>query len=310
MIPSHLLPRAQSACAAAVKTWGQEPRLRRQIPLTKGKSATVDAEDYESLAAHKWHAMCDVDGRYYAARRDMSSRKRVFMHRQILGAPPGAVVDHASGDTLDNTRANIRICSPRENQRNITSSKNQKLGGYKGIRRDTTNPNLWNAHIHAGVPASDGRARIVYLGRFRDAESAARRYDAAAIEYFGDFANTNFPKSEYTPEVLALIKATGGLSRNQVKGGYRGVSRLRRGGWTAVLTARGERVVHLGTFGDAETAARAVDAAAVAKFGPEARLNFPGEALRMMLGSEVDRMIELKLARLEARVADAQSVKP
>jgi NTP pyrophosphatase (non-canonical NTP hydrolase) len=28
MIPAPLLPRAQSACAAAVKTWGQEPQFR------------------------------------------------------------------------------------------------------------------------------------------------------------------------------------------------------------------------------------------------------------------------------------------
>ncbi len=57
----------------------------REIPLTRGKTAIVDDEDYEYLSQWKWH----FDG-HYAARKNREVGK-LYMHRLLLG---GNKIDH------------------------------------------------------------------------------------------------------------------------------------------------------------------------------------------------------------------------
>jgi hypothetical protein len=111
----------------------------------------------------------------------------------IAGAGPGDIVDHVNGDTLDNRRANLRICSARENTTNVTSSKRQKLGGYKGV---TWHPKgkKWEAGICCGELRPNGKRKRIYLGLFSDPKEAARAYDREAIKHFGAFASLNFPE--------------------------------------------------------------------------------------------------------------------
>lgn len=59
-----------------------------QIPLTKGKVALVDADDYESVTAHEWLAVCS-NGRWYAARFTWKPKRQLFLHRFLLGTPRG-----------------------------------------------------------------------------------------------------------------------------------------------------------------------------------------------------------------------------
>lgn len=42
------------------------------------------------------------------------------MHRLIIGAPDGMIVDHINHNRLDNRRQNLRIVTPSENMRNLT----------------------------------------------------------------------------------------------------------------------------------------------------------------------------------------------
>jgi len=44
--------------------------------------------------------------------------KRVRIYRFIMDVPAKMVVDHINGDTLDNRRSNLRICSYSLNTRN------------------------------------------------------------------------------------------------------------------------------------------------------------------------------------------------
>lgn len=80
----------------------------RRIPLGHGQYAYVDAADYEWLSQWKWHLF---NG--YAVRCERG--KRILMHRAIMRAPAGKIVDHRDGNRGNNHRTNLRICTRQDN---------------------------------------------------------------------------------------------------------------------------------------------------------------------------------------------------
>jgi hypothetical protein len=158
----------------------------RTIKLTQGQVALVDDCDYERLAKHKWYALKARGGKFYAARKRSSptkaGRKTLLMHRVIFGLRSRRkLVDHKDHDTLNNVRENIRACTHAQNLRNRL-----KRDGFKGITLQWTGK--YTARIQVG-------GKVKHLGTFVKPEDAARVYDKAAIEYFGQFACTNFPEA-------------------------------------------------------------------------------------------------------------------
>ena len=90
--------------------------------------------------------------------------------------------EHVDGSHAQDSLNNLRICSRSENLRNQQLSGNN-TSGFKGV--------CWNK------PTSKWRARIVisgklqHLGCYHTPEAAAKAYDTAAIQHFGEFACTN-----------------------------------------------------------------------------------------------------------------------
>lgn len=159
----------------------------REIPLTKGLVALVDADDFEWLSQWKWRASFS-QGRVSAVAwiGPADNRRVVRLHRKLMCPPPGMVVDHIDGDTLNNTRANLRVCTQRENSRN-----RRKGGGanrFKGVYSDKRWPTRFLATI--GVDY-----RSIKLGWFGSEAEAARAYDDAARKLHGEFARLNFPEA-------------------------------------------------------------------------------------------------------------------
>lgn len=148
-----------------------------RIPLSKGQYAVIDEEDHARVAVHRWHVMTRRRTSYGESRID---GRTVLLHRFLLDAPPGLQVDHVDGDGLNCTRANLRLCSVRENAHNRSRSP-RNTSGYKGVFRDGRR---WRAQIME-------HQRGVSLGTFGTPEEAARAYDQAARERFGEFARTN-----------------------------------------------------------------------------------------------------------------------
>jgi len=155
------------------------------LALTRGLMAIVDKEDLEILASKKWFAF-SKGGSWYAARTEgYGAKKRtIYMHRLLLAAKVGEEIDHANGNSLDNRKQNLRLCTHRENIRNQKLRRDNKirLKGVHLIRKLL--PRRWKAEI-----VLDDRK--VTIGYFTTAIEAARAYDAAAIEHFGAFARTN-----------------------------------------------------------------------------------------------------------------------
>jgi hypothetical protein len=151
----------------------------RYIALTKGKFATVDAADYEWLIQFRWHAT-GTHGRYYAA--TVIDGKSISMHRMIMNPPPGKVTDHMDGNGLNNSRANMRNCTPQQNRYNQRPLR-RKASQYIGVFR---RGDKWYAKI-------THNRKCHFLGPFDTEVEAAKARDKKAIELRGQYAWLNFP---------------------------------------------------------------------------------------------------------------------
>lgn len=154
------------------------------LPLTQNRIALVDSADLPLLTKWRWEYL--PNGRSgYAVRRFRSGGKviTVYLHRQLLAARPGEIVDHIDGDGLNNTRANLRLATAAENAANRPAP--QRSIPYRGVYRSREGQKPYKAMLTVG-----GRCR--HLGWFARQEDAARAYDRAAFAAFGRFARLNF----------------------------------------------------------------------------------------------------------------------
>ena len=155
----------------------------KEIPLTQGRVALVDDEDYERLARYKWTFQSHKGGEGYAFRSEPQTRIRIHMHREILGVAANMLTDHWNRHSLDNRRANLRACTRSQNAANRGKGMGGRSSQYKGVswhRRTQT----WQASIRSN------RERY-WLGHFVSEAVAAQAYNAAALRLFGEFALLN-----------------------------------------------------------------------------------------------------------------------
>lgn len=151
------------------------PNPAAQTPLW----AILDADMVPRVWDFRWSASQASAGKFYA----ISGRggKRTRMHRLLLNAPDDLFVDHANSNPLDNRLCNLRFATEAQNSQN-SAGRSVRKHPYKGIEFHGS----WRAAICIG-----GK-KVRLPGTFPDAESAARAYDAAAIEVHGRFARLNF----------------------------------------------------------------------------------------------------------------------
>ena len=153
-----------------------------EVPLTQGKVAQIDDEDWPLVAPYRWYAIRSTDGRrWYAVAVPPGGRNRarLKMHNLIMGTK---WVDHRDGDGLNNRRANLRKSSNAQNQQNTASRGGTSR--FKGVS--------WNKRRGKWIVRISVNGKELYGGYFPDEISAALHYDELAKKHHGEFARLNF----------------------------------------------------------------------------------------------------------------------
>lgn len=143
----------------------------------------VDPTDAHLVRQYKWRHGGTNNAYAASLVRNGGSVQTFYLHRIIMGAGPGEIIDHANGDGLDCRRANLRYVTGSENNANKSFTTNET--GYRGV---------------AWFPQKKRyQARVeclgIYKGPYRSsAEKAAHDVDALLRGLYGNVATYNFPR--------------------------------------------------------------------------------------------------------------------
>ena len=166
----------------------------KEIPLTQGKVALVDDEDFEAVSAFKWGA--SRHGSTFYAQRNIprpgggwtSERLHRYVLTRVLGCaiPNGKHCDHKNGDGLDNRRENLRVVEAAENGRNRRGPNcNNRSSRFTGVTLEKRS-GKWVAQIQVN-------RKHIHIGR-RATKLAAAQVREAYIDAHPELcARTNFP---------------------------------------------------------------------------------------------------------------------
>lgn len=179
--------------------------MATEIPLTHGQFAIVDDADVWIASVCSWYA--ELRGRTWYVPGYLRGRK-VRMHRLLMGASDEHEVDHFDGNGLNNQRRNLRMATVAQNQGNAV--RRSDSSGFKGVSRLRRSKSRWVARCRTGKTRT-------YIGSFSTPEDAARAYDDAARQKWGEFACVNFPRpgersaltGKIEPEPLAVGASAG-----------------------------------------------------------------------------------------------------
>lgn len=142
----------------------------------------VDDEDYLRCKALTW---C-LNKHLYATSR--FGQERVMLHRFVLWMfdDDKRHVDHKDTNPLNCQKYNLRPCTVPQNHAHSVKRKGTS-SLFKGV--------CWRASRNKWIAAIKLKGFQTYLGSFNDEDDAAKAYDLAALQEYGEFAVLNFPNS-------------------------------------------------------------------------------------------------------------------
>lgn len=152
----------------------------------KGNSFEIDKEDLKRITPYRWYKN---DSEYWIAQMyPQGKRKLQRLHRFIMNAKSGDIIDHIDRNRSNNKKNNLRFCSPSQNSMNSSMSK-QNSSGFIGVSYYKAS-DCWESHI--GV---EGEKKE--LGHYKEKREAVIARLKAEKEYFGEFAPQQHLFEEY-----------------------------------------------------------------------------------------------------------------
>lgn len=131
----------------------------------------IDTADLPAVVAYgrSWCAKWSEPGkRFYVATTLSNPYRTFYLHRFLMGDPPGLVIDHIDHDAMNNRRSNLRAVTDAVNK------ANRRLGLLYASRGGTgvtfTRRRRWQAQATV-----NGRTR--YLGVYSTKEEALAAVD-------------------------------------------------------------------------------------------------------------------------------------
>lgn len=151
-----------------------------EINLTNGGIALIDDADFDMISKYKWRHVNQRRNIYATTNIKQGDKYvTVIMHRLIMGAQQGQMIDHIDCNGLNNQRNNLRLADYKQNSHNRRPNKGRK---YKGVKKNGK---------HGFYASISINGKPIYLGIFSREDDAALAYNEAAIRYYGDYARLN-----------------------------------------------------------------------------------------------------------------------
>lgn len=148
------------------------------------KIVLIDKKDFDKFKKYTWVVSFRCNKFYcIAAVRINNKRTTIRLHRYLMNCPRGMEIDHKNGDSLDNRRKNLRICTRAENSMNMAKSSHKMSSKYKGVH-------FYKRYKNYQVSIKFKQKKI-HLGYFDNEIEAAKAYNKKAKELFGKFARLN-----------------------------------------------------------------------------------------------------------------------
>jgi hypothetical protein len=162
------------------------------IPGCGGEETWLDISDFEWFMTYAggWFAHHE-GGVTYVWSRDKPHKK---LHRLLLAAKSGVLIDHIDRNGLNNSRSNLRIATRAQNNHN-SGRRKQASSQFKGVWKHVSG-------LFGGMVTSPAGKRLS-IGYHHTEREAARSHDAIVYHLRGDFAYLNLPNELLCPEEIA-----------------------------------------------------------------------------------------------------------
>jgi len=137
----------------------------------------VDSDDVDKLNKITWHFHYQRNlSNYYISGYDKATKKQAKIHRYIMNAKKGQVVDHINRNTLDNRKCNLRFVTYTE------SNKNRSSSSY-GHKKSNMNLKGLGLYPYKGFMMYDVHLSGCKRKRFEDINEAKAYYIECLLGY-------------------------------------------------------------------------------------------------------------------------------
>ena len=150
--------------------------------LHRGKEIQIDKDELWRLKKYKYYYSCTGYNTYlFRTQRINKKNYTIRLHREIMNCPKKLQVDHINGNTLDNRKCNLRVCTNAQNVWNTGIMKTNK-SGYKGV--------YWSKEKKKWHSQITSYGKRIHIGYFNNKIDAHKAYCRASKIYHKVFGRT------------------------------------------------------------------------------------------------------------------------